>query len=77
MAQLVRRLLLPSETRGSNPDIGKIFIYQLYIKIENTKVKKKSTRRTTTQQGKQGGSLGCSTGSRYNLLLLGQLEFFS
>ena len=43
VAQLVERSLPKPGIRGSNPVIGNIFYYQLYLKsdIEKTKIKKK------------------------------------
>ena len=43
VAQLVERLLPIPEIRGSNPVIGYIIYYQLYLKncIEKTKIKKR------------------------------------
>ena len=38
-SQLVEWLLLTLEIRGSNPDIAKIFIYQLHNRIDKNKEK--------------------------------------
>ena len=45
VAQFVEHWLLTPETRGSNPNFGKILAnYELHIKIEKMKIKKKEAR---------------------------------